>query len=438
VESQVPAIASSIGLTLLQDLHAISTPFAAYVVSARRVSIPTRATVAIVYTALLAHVLQQIASPLQHLLLLVLGWSYLIACTIAVHSITRAFPRGVPSRTALVILLVCVFVVMPRSLLGTDAAWIQALGWEMTFAAYSYALEAAKGTSDLRTCLFFMLVNPMLVFPERGRRSGPIALRSSALLRCGGGLLSSALSYGIKYMIAVARPVPVTALRTVLGYARFMGFQGLRLIAGYAGHSGRASLQLAWMRLLGHEIPERYRYPLLARGPADFWRRWNNYTGAWARRYVFTPLSLVLRRRHPRSSRALLTSIAVLATFVVIGLAHDFVAVATRSVLGFAGTLLFALHAVALLLWSGVGHYLSQAPTVTRSSTAGERLKGVGSWLLFMHFMALTLWLGVPGPRGEGVPDRVSELRSFFSSEGKSAIPIAPFGLRQANRDSRR
>src|SRR5262249_9207892 len=96
----------------------------------------------------------------------------------------------------------------------------------------------------------------------------------------------------------------------------------LRVAAEYSLQSGLASVQLGMLRQFGYQIPERFRYPLMAQDPLDFWRRWNMYVGSWIRRYVFLPMALRLRRG-THLPAGLAKAAAFLAAFVVIGFLHD-------------------------------------------------------------------------------------------------------------------
>jgi hypothetical protein len=128
----------------------------------------------------------------------------------------------------------------------------------------------------------------------------------------------------------------------------------LSLVSLYLAHSGLASLRIGLMRIIGYEIPERYRFPFLAVSPADFWRRWNIYLGSWAKRYVFYPVATFLSRRWGGSRTDLSTAIAVLVAFMTIGILHDFVYYTQALISNFAGTSMFLLQGIAVLLWIAV------------------------------------------------------------------------------------
>ena len=146
------------------------------------------------------------------------------------------------------------------------------------------------------------------------------------------------------------------------------------------------------MQIPGYDVPERYHWPLLARSPMEFWRRWNMYIGAWARRYVFTPLALALRRRHHGWPGAVRQSVVVLSTFALIGLAHDFAGLATQHPVAAAGLLFFALHAAGLLIWVGTSRIVAHS-SIEPKTDLPRNLFRFGSWVIFIHFLAFSVWL---------------------------------------------
>jgi hypothetical protein len=168
------------------------------------------------------------------------------------------------------------------------------------------------------------------------------------------------------------------------------------------------------MRLLGYEVPERFRYPLLAASPVDFWRRWNTYTGGWARRYIFIPVSLWLRHEFRSAPTVSLKAAAVMLTFIGIGAAHDLsVILRTRELGAPGGMLVFALHGIVLLVWVGLGRVLSatgRRATSDRSFRSSDALR----WLAFSHVLILTMWLAIPGMSGAGLAEPLGELTQLL------------------------
>jgi alginate O-acetyltransferase complex protein AlgI len=58
----------------------------------------------------------------------------------------------------------------------------------------------------------------------------------------------------------------------------------------YFDFSGYSDIAIGSARLLGFRIPDNFRLPYLARGPADFWRRWHISLSTWLRDYLYIPL----------------------------------------------------------------------------------------------------------------------------------------------------
>lgn len=66
----------------------------------------------------------------------------------------------------------------------------------------------------------------------------------------------------------------------------------------YFDFSGYSDIAIGTARTLGFRVPENFRLPYLARGPADFWRRWHISLSTWLRDYLYISLggSRVSRR----------------------------------------------------------------------------------------------------------------------------------------------
>lgn len=254
-----------------------------------------------------------------------------------------------------------------------------------------------------------MLVNPTLVFAESGSRVRPPQLDLRGLLRIGLGLAAMVLSHFARAERALdpglAPTVDVWQVKSLHEYGVMIRAYVLMVGGLYAAHSGLASMQIGIMHWMGYTLPERYRLPFLATGPDDFWRRWNRWVGAWARRYLYFPLALALGRRWPRFSQPLKLA-AALSTFIAIGALHDVATFAGRlnvrdADLSGVTSFLFLCLGAQLVLWTGFSHApgLRKLPKVKSS-----RASTVLSWLLWSHLLMLTAALVVPYPRsGSGI-----------------------------------
>jgi D-alanyl-lipoteichoic acid acyltransferase DltB (MBOAT superfamily) len=83
----------------------------------------------------------------------------------------------------------------------------------------------------------------------------------------------------------------------------------------YCDFSGYSDIAIGSARLMGFRLMDNFRQPYLARGIADFWRRWHISLSTWFRDYVYVPLGG--SRTGPWRFGA-----NVLAVFLVSGLWH--------------------------------------------------------------------------------------------------------------------
>jgi alginate O-acetyltransferase complex protein AlgI len=97
-----------------------------------------------------------------------------------------------------------------------------------------------------------------------------------------------------------------------LSVAHAWRFAALSLLHLYLDFSGYTDLAVGAGRLFGLRITENFRWPMFARGPADFWRRWHTSLADFCRSYVYMPV--LGKTRSPY--------IALLATFGTMGLWH--------------------------------------------------------------------------------------------------------------------
>lgn len=95
----------------------------------------------------------------------------------------------------------------------------------------------------------------------------------------------------------------------------------------YADFSGYADIAIGLGILLGHRLPENFHLPFLSTSVGTYWRNWNSSTTYWFLTYLFTPLSLGLRRLSFGNSRFSLyipLFASTYLTLLVIGLWHGF------------------------------------------------------------------------------------------------------------------
>lgn len=89
-------------------------------------------------------------------------------------------------------------------------------------------------------------------------------------------------------------------------------YLAIDLLISYLDFSAYTDIAIGASRLFGFRIMENFNYPLLAANLVEFWRRWHMTLTAWCRAYVYMPMIGLTRNPY----------LAVIATFVVVGLWH--------------------------------------------------------------------------------------------------------------------
>jgi hypothetical protein len=276
-----------------------------------------------------------------------LVWAYLYL--LAVVCLAFVLARTWRSRIGLFSVTLGLLLVLPSLVPHSAAPFVLLIGWGALLSVHSYAMAPRSRSASLADFLFFVLVNPVVVYPMRGARVGAVGLSRAGLFRASRGATALALSGALSASLG-----PTTA-----GYALL--WQGpLRLVQICLAHCGLAALQIGLMHQLGYRVPECYRQPLLATSPKDFWSRWNTYVGSWVRLYIFQPLARRIQR-HTGTWR-IAGAIATVASFVCIGFLHDLYATASKHRLSLFVTAWFMANALVLVLWEGVASRLAGKP----------------------------------------------------------------------------
>jgi hypothetical protein len=325
-------------------------PFAVYAALTGMLTLPRRLLVMGAYLAGILLLPVEVAKILGPTLI---GSAYYLAVACSVPLCTRALRAGFLTRGALFVLFAVAYLLFPAVLMHEMAGIFLILGWDLLLSTYSYCLDvsSSRQTPTMGDCLFFLLVNPTLTYSNRGLREGAPNLEWRAAVRVVLGLstmfVCSALLRPIYRDISTSTD-PLESRAAVLTFLLMAG--GLRFLIEYAVHSGLASIQIGFMRLIGYTIPERYNYPLLATSPLDFWRRWNTYVSGWLGKYVFLPLTRRFQHRFSHFSKAA----ALLLTFLASGLLHEVYSYSANLKGTTTRLQLFAASGFIVLLWLGI------------------------------------------------------------------------------------
>ena len=276
------------------------------------------------------------------------GMAYFAAAALGMNTLTDLLADRTVSRGAAFLVLFFVFMLLPGMLFpGIAYSLFLAVGWDLLLSGYSYCVDNASGRTPRPTrgeCLFFLFVNPMLVYSKRGSEIDLAAARTGLGRTLFGATLlllkgtASGLAGVATLTLSAGRFSSVASI--IMGVADFLLF--------YAAHSGLAHVQLGLMRLVGWTVPERYDYPLMASSPADFWRRWNTYVRLWLESYIFLPLGVSLARR---TRRPWAPAVAAIVALLASGLLHDAFALAGQQTMTLRYTKLYVGAAAAWSIW---------------------------------------------------------------------------------------
>jgi len=85
----------------------------------------------------------------------------------------------------------------------------------------------------------------------------------------------------------------------------------------YFDFSGYSDIAIGTAQLMGFKIKENFNWPYFSYSPQNFWNRWHISLYNWLRSYIYSPLSISLRR-----FSTLGISFSVMATFFICGVWH--------------------------------------------------------------------------------------------------------------------
>jgi hypothetical protein len=388
------AFSGHVAASLLSALAFRCLPFAVYALVSRAVALDVKFAVATLFAALIL-LCDIVGGPLEEVLLRApLALLYFGGISLLVHATARSLRRT--GRTVPLLAVATAYVSIPAVLVGTPAIVpTLVIGWEAMLAAYSFVREAPRQAAypTRRDCLFFILVDPTLVWNERGvQHQSPASIWRGAA-RCGLGLAT----WGLQ-AVSAGLLLPLLHQGSVFpggAYGDQLSRWTLVAIGIYLGHSGLASIQIGLMRVSGYNVGERYRYPFLARSPSDFWRRWNVYVGSWARHYLFLPAARSIPGAVDRRARVFG---AVVGTFVAVGALHAFLEGLVGGVVAGTGwarsgqvLLAFGVFGVTFVSWESLArarlwrtaHRMIRAPSI----------RGALCWLSVVHVMCAMAFL---------------------------------------------
>ena len=390
---------SVLGIVSLALFRAI--PMLCYLAASPRVRWRSRLALVLTFGCVTALTMRVDPTLARFLAGVAVAFAYLVAAALLVFWLAPRLPLRALRLGAVLGAAALLFVLLPAFL---GRGWLPAggiiVGWETMLSAHSYFVDTAiRGQPRCwRDYLFFLFVNPTVVFRESGSRVSEPRLDLAGILRIVLGMLAM-LGRDVILLLMLQVPMLQADQRpgAWAGYTSFLRTQALLVIVLYCAHSGLASLQIGYMRCIGYRVPERYRYPIFATSPQDFWQRWNTWVGRWGYRYVFLPVGRNLARSWRGRSGAIA---AVIATFVVIGVLHDLGIYALRGLPPHGlpvprMTFVFAAAACSFVAFTVVERGLKRLC---------RRLAPVLAWLVWIHVGLGLAWLAIPVLRDNRLP----------------------------------
>jgi hypothetical protein len=389
-----------------------SVPFVTYACLSSRVR-PRAKILALVLFSSATWAVARLGQPVAEIIVRApAALAYFAAGGVLVYELGHAFARRKIDRPALFALCALWFVLAPALLLPSPSMVATIIiGWEIMLSAYSYCIDSASlaARPRLADCLFFLLVNPVLVYAERGQAADVPYPRTRGCFRALFGIATMLCQDAV--MLAAGtypflRPRGVDEVHDFASYAAFGVSHFIQGFGLYFAHSGLASVQIGLMLVAGHRVSERYRFPFLSTSPQDFWHRWNAWMGSWALRYVFHPAARLLRRKGFPSAFSATPILAGLSTFVAVGALHDFPAYCARLHVpsdrgpSLTCTLLFAFLGLVVVAFA----WLNNAFTVMPRRSGARRFALGLAWLASSQFVVLVSWLAVPSLSGRRLP----------------------------------
>ncbi|HTB74467.1 MAG TPA: MBOAT family O-acyltransferase [Polyangiaceae bacterium] len=354
VTSLLPPLSGAIRhMAVLLSLRLL--PFAAYVLVARRLAAGRRVALVAAYAGVSAVAVS--LGGLRSLELIVAGCAYYVIVSLGLNPLGRWLAAGLLTRGAAFALVFFAFVLVPGvAIPGAALTTFLVVGWDLVMRSYSYCVDTSLPGAmppPLGEGLFFLHVNPTLVYSARGTPSVSAGAAGGGLRAAAGAALMFANAAALRPFASYLKHSPAWAAHVPAGAALALVFYGAAMfLTVYAAHSGLASIQIGLMREVGWTVPERYRWPILATSPMDFWRRWNVYVRLWLEAYVFLPLARrVARRTRRRSAQAAVAVVTLLAS----GLLHDLYRFGGAQVVSAVTIELFLGAAALLAAWRAAG-----------------------------------------------------------------------------------
>jgi hypothetical protein len=143
-------------------------PFAAFALLSQRIAAVWRGIVLLAFAGLVLALTSMGAK--ATLAAATLGLAYYLIVSFGVPLLARLLRAQKLGRGALFSVLFAVYLAVPATFSSPVRALVLIIGWELLLSSYSYCVdtsERAEGPASVVDCLFFLFVNPTLVYSRR-------------------------------------------------------------------------------------------------------------------------------------------------------------------------------------------------------------------------------------------------------------------------------
>jgi D-alanyl-lipoteichoic acid acyltransferase DltB (MBOAT superfamily) len=91
----------------------------------------------------------------------------------------------------------------------------------------------------------------------------------------------------------------------------------MNMVYIYADFSGYSDMACGVSKGFGIRITNNFAFPFFATNISEFWKRWHISLTSWVMKYVYTPVSFLLRKHHKTG-----TFLAIASAFLTVGIWH--------------------------------------------------------------------------------------------------------------------
>lgn len=175
----------------------------------------------------------------------------------------------------------------------------------------------------------------------------------------------------------------------------------------YCDFSGYSNIAIGVSKLFGIRLSRNFHAPFFSTTIREYWQKWHITLTSWMMKYVFTPLSFLLRKFKKTG-----TIISIIITFITVGLWHG--AQWTFVLFG----LLHGIYFIPLLLFQK----RADQSIHQRLPAFLNLLRFIKMFVLFVIIMLTCIFFG-----SHSLPEAFGFIKKIFSGSIRSSLVWPPF-----------